>query len=846
MRSFYQNLLILCVLFIPINVIAQNPINPYKAPLYWSVYENNYLKEKAGQADNYIAEEEFSANIDWVEKNLKPSGYTMICTDGWGDINQINENGYRLSHSTHWKHNFAWWSNQLQQKGMSLGIYSNPLWIHVADNDTKTFIKGTNILVSSLKNPNENAAFPWCQVQRPGAEEYVKGYVQFYADMGVKYLRVDFLSWYETGTDRYLGKVGPSRPHADYETALRWMREACDANGMFLSLVMPNLFNDAETEQKYGHMVRINEDTGDGAWYKFSEKDRGVNRNGWSKYANAFDGYIYWSKIAGKGKMILDGDFIRLNTYANDEERKSVISLHMIAGGPVTVSDQYTSISTSLWAYTNPELIALSQDGVVGSPLSYDPTQSSSQIWKGQMSNGDWIVALFNRENDKQPRTISFSDLGLNGLQQVRDLWAHSTLGQMASFTADIPAHGCRVLKISPLGVNVSGRPAMHVANLIRGTETSGGQARGTATIEVKDANGNPVSGAEITVRFSASFHEDCVGITDGTGTLKLMTSSEVAADQIKTNIEILDIRHKEYIYSGDQNSASSIGDNIFIGATFNNWSPSSLPMLWSAGKWIARDVDMKAGAQQMKFANSKDWTGSDWGNASGWSGTVSPTTGGGNNITFSIVKPGKYTIIFDEKSLQYTIVSQHEKEMYIGGSFNNWTPTATPMSLQNDVWVAENVAINAGSHELKFANTSNWSGNDWGISSGTAGTAQLSTGGKPNLTFSVANKGWYKITFDDQSLTYSIGEKITAVDDVQNESVSVYPNPASDKLTLRLGNDAPTLVSINSILGELLYETQTGESTIVLDLNSLNVRGLVLVKISTKKQTKYFKVFVK
>lgn len=43
----------------------------------------------------------------------------------------------------------------------------------------------------------------WVDVNRPGAKEYVQGYVRYFAALGVRYLRVDFLSWFETGT-RYV------------------------------------------------------------------------------------------------------------------------------------------------------------------------------------------------------------------------------------------------------------------------------------------------------------------------------------------------------------------------------------------------------------------------------------------------------------------------------------------------------------------------------------------------------------------------------------------------------------------------------------------------------------------
>ena len=75
-----------------------------------------------------------------MDTQLKASGYTMVCIDGWGDVSQLNENGYRLSHSRHWQHDYAWWSRHLQDRGLTLGMYGNPLWIHVADDDSGRLI----------------------------------------------------------------------------------------------------------------------------------------------------------------------------------------------------------------------------------------------------------------------------------------------------------------------------------------------------------------------------------------------------------------------------------------------------------------------------------------------------------------------------------------------------------------------------------------------------------------------------------------------------------------------------------------------------------------------------------
>lgn len=531
-----------------LQIHAQN--NPYKAPLYWNPYEYCFT------TDGYIPENEWSNNIDWMEQNLKPYGYDMICIDGWGDDLNYNQHGYRTTHSSNWTHDYSWWSNNLQSRGMKLGIYNNPLWIIRTAADEGLLIKGTNIPISSLIDDSENSLwFTWVQVDRPGAEEYVKGYIQYYADMGVTYLRVDFLSWFEDGFDKNLGTVGVNRPHSEYETALRWMKEACDANGIFLSLVMPHLKNEAATEIDYGHMVRINEDAGHGKWDRFNDFERGIRHSWWSQYYNTFDGYTYWSHISGRNKMILDGDFIMLNTMANDDEKKTVISLHLMAGGPLSVSDQYNTIGNDLWLYQNTEMLALNQDGFVGKPVfTNDPTDEASQVWAGQMSNGDWIVGLFNREDNIRNRSLDFSWLGFQGNATVRDLWSHDDLGLMSSYSADIPAHGCVILKVVPQG---------------------------------------------------GSGHQD----------------------------------------------------EMHIGGSFTGWTPN-IDMSLVNDLWEATGVFLSDGNHELKFLNTTDWSGDDWGNASGLSGTASLTTGGGSNISFTISNSGTYDIYFDDQSLNYSITN--------------------------------------------------------------------------------------------------------------------------------------------------------------------------------------------
>jgi hypothetical protein len=432
--------------------------NPYKAPMYWDAYEYPFTTQQNNYA--YIPEDEWQANIDWVNDNLKEYGYNMICIDGWGDEwdrSTYNGNGYRSKHSKNWVHDYAYWSGYLKDRGMTLGIYYNPLWVNKdAGNFGGAVITGTATNINTLTNDSEGGLFHWVQVDNTGAEAYVRGYVDYYANMGVSYLRVDFLSWYETGQDRNAGRVGSGHSRDQYEKALFWMRDECDKKGMYLSLVMPSLNNEAQLENKYGHMYRINEDVDKGGWDRFSDLARGERGSIWSQWQNAFDGFIYWSRYSGRGQVRLDGDFMRLNTMANDDERRSMVSLNAIAGGPIAIADSHFTGANHVWLYQNKEVIKnLVDDKFVGKPLDNDPSTPNkwnprTQIWTGQMTTGDWIVGLFNREGSAQTRTINYAtDLGLSGAAPTRDLWAHADLGDRSSFSASIPAHGVVMLRIS-------------------------------------------------------------------------------------------------------------------------------------------------------------------------------------------------------------------------------------------------------------------------------------------------------------------------------------------------------------------------------------------------------------
>ena len=188
------------------------------------------------------------------------------------------------------------------------------------------------------------------------------------------------------------------------------MREA--AGDMQLSLVMPNLFDHGSGERLYGDLVRIDNDASFGTWINLSEGRQGWQPI-WSQWNNPFLGFTGFSEYRGAGQMILDGDPLLISSFANDAERQTAINLFIIAGAPIAICDRADTIGDNAQFFQNPEVLALRKAGLVGKPVynnshgfEYDPSSRDPERWIGQLPDGSWAVALFNREDGPGPNQV--------------------------------------------------------------------------------------------------------------------------------------------------------------------------------------------------------------------------------------------------------------------------------------------------------------------------------------------------------------------------------------------------------------------------------------------------------
>ncbi len=91
---------------------------------------------------------------------------------------------------------------------------------------------------------------------------------------------------------------------------------------------------------------------------------------------------------------------------------------------------------------------------------------------------------------------------------------------------------------------------------------------------------------------------------------------------------------------------------------------------------------------------------------------------------------------------------------------------------------------------------------------------------------------------------------KNTNVIDITNtseNSISIYPNPVSTNLNIDFSNaDISRDVKVFNIFGQLVYSTKTKDTNIQINVQSLNLKGLVMVQILEGKTVVNHKVLLK
>jgi alpha-galactosidase len=138
-------------------------------------------------------------------------------------------------------------------------------------------------------------------------------------------------------------------------------------------------------------------------------------------------------------------------TRLTPDEQYTHISLWCLLCSPLLIGCDMTRLDDlTLGLLSNDEVLEVSQDPL-GRQAGRVVQQGELEIWAKDMSDGSKAVGIFNRSDAASDFAAKWSDLGLKGEQNVRDLWRQSDLGKFFDqFQTTIPRHGVVLLRIRP------------------------------------------------------------------------------------------------------------------------------------------------------------------------------------------------------------------------------------------------------------------------------------------------------------------------------------------------------------------------------------------------------------
>lgn len=254
--------------------------------------------------------------------------------------------------------------------------------------------------------------------EKRGAEEYYDSLFKLYASWGVDFVKVDDIANTE---------FSPQNPYSA-EKEIEMIRAAIDRSGrdMVLSLSPgPAPLNKAEHLSKNANMWRISGDFWD-RWDKLLNMFSLCEK--WYPYVK--DGSFPDCDILPLGKLCVDGSYMGdmgRDSGFTKEEQKTMMTLWAVFrsplffGGELRLTDNYT-----LSLVTNPEVINVNQNSE--KPL-FVYNKGGIAVWQTKIENCT-AVAVFNLSDEEKHYKLSFSDLGIENVRAVRDLWARKDISK--------------------------------------------------------------------------------------------------------------------------------------------------------------------------------------------------------------------------------------------------------------------------------------------------------------------------------------------------------------------------------------------------------------------------------
>ncbi len=164
-------------------------------------------------------------------------------------------------------------------------------------------------------------------------------------------------------------------------------------------------------------------------------------------------------------------------------------------------------------------------------------------------------------------------------------------------------------------------------------------------------------------------------------------------------------------------------------------------------------------------------------------------------------------------------------------GTFNGWNTSATVMTRDGDMWIADSVLMEAGSVELKIP-----VGLDWNPASPYKAYGAGGYGSNDNITYTANENGLYKIKFFDDN--DSVAVEFIVKTDIKGNILPThyalhdnYPNPFNPTTTINfdLPENAFVKLTIYNAMGQKVVDLVNGNQTAgfyTMQWNGRDARG--------------------
>jgi hypothetical protein len=270
---------------------------------------------------------------------------------------------------------------------------------------------------------------------KPGAQAYIDSVVALFASWGVDFIKLDGVS---------PGSYTDNLSIDNLPDVQAWSTAIAHSQRPIWLTVSWALDQDyLDTWQRYSNARRIDDDV--------ECEGRCATLTDWPRIYKRFRDLPAWENATGPALGwndldsldIGDGD---LDGLSNDEKR-SAITLWAMANAPLYLGGDLTKIDDfGKQLATNDEMLAVDQSGKPARQV----LAGDLPVWVSDLGDGNYYIAVFNMNATSAPARLRWSQLGIDGVWQVRDLWKHLDLGpSTGEYATLLEGHGVRLLKVS-------------------------------------------------------------------------------------------------------------------------------------------------------------------------------------------------------------------------------------------------------------------------------------------------------------------------------------------------------------------------------------------------------------